>query len=225
MKKETACEKYNEIVKRNIENNLKEEDYKDSDKYFSEIIKPIICIEGNAEIEIVMSSDGVCGIKKIKKFSYGKELIEKYRLLREDMFNCLQWPIHQMSINQMRGFVRIFNDRVDLLLRDIQEFYGIVENATFSSEIINKIKNNCRLYRAYLNMETFAWLCSFKNFDDFIKRRNLTAFVDYDVFERKYIARVWTKEDSNEFSKEYFDRLCERVKKYKGMLNSFEASV
>ncbi len=84
-----------------------------------------------------MASDGLCSYKKICIVRKNqKEIKETYRLLRENMFECLVWPAYAVSINQMRSNKSTFNDRLDLTLIDIQKFYEIVRNKRFSIELI-----------------------------------------------------------------------------------------
>lgn len=217
MNKEQASKKYTEIVNYNLKNEFS--NYKDPDQNFLETVTPIICIpnEEKKEITINMSSDGLCSINKIdiicKENNYIKE--EKYKLLRIGMFDCLIWPAYSISINQMRSNKGTCNDRIDLTLIDIQKFYNIVEGQKLSIEILNNIVDQCILGRAYLNSMTFSWLCSFKNFDDFIDKRHLQAYVT-EKNNKKYNAEIWTKnKDKNKFDRDYFNALCERIKTYK----------
>ncbi len=217
MNKEQASKKYNEIVNYNLENEFS--NYKDPDQNFLETVTPIICIpnEEKKEITINMSSDGLCSINKIKDICNDNNRIkEMYKLLREGMFDCLIWPAYSISINQLRSNKGTFNDRIDLMLIDIQKFYKIVEGKKMSIEILNNIadKSKCSLGRAYLNSITFSWLCSFENFDDFIDKRHLQAYVTKK--NNMYNAEIWTDiKNKNEFDSDYFSALCERVKTYK----------
>ena len=75
-----------------------------------------------------MASDGLCSHKKICIVRKNqKEIKETYRLLRENMFECLVWPAYAVSINQMRSNKSTFNDRLDLTLIDIQKFYAYMQ--------------------------------------------------------------------------------------------------
>jgi len=217
MNKEQASEKYNKIVKYNLENEFF--NYKDPDQNFLEIVTPIISIpnEEKNSITINMSSDGLCSINKIKNICYENDhIIEMYKLLREEMFDCLIWPAYSISINQMRSNKGTFNDRIDLTLIDIQKFYKIVEGKKLSIETFNTIVDECILGRAYLNIMTFSWLSSFKNFDDFIEKRHLQPYVTEKNNIQKYTAEIWTKnKDTSEFDSDYFHALCDRVKTYK----------
>lgn len=225
MNKEQASKKYNEIVNYNLNNEFS--NYKDPDQIFSETVTPIICIPNQEKkaITINMSPDGLCSINKIKDIykeqSHEYEnnrIIDMYKLLREEMFDCIIWPAYSISINQMRSNKGTFNDRIDLTLIDIQKFYKIVENKNFSIEIFNTIMDKCILGRSYLNIMTFSWLCSFKNFNDFIEKRHLQSYVTVTEENNieKYTAEIWTKnKNTNEFDSDYFNALCERVRKYK----------
>lgn len=219
MNKEQANNKYKEIVNYNLKNEFS--NYIDPDQNFLETVTPIICIANDEKksITINMSSDGMCSINKIKNIDCANNNIKhNYKLLREEMFDCLIWPAYSISINQMRSNKGTFNDRVDLTLIDIQKFYEIIEGKQFSIEIMNKIVEECRLGKAYLNIMTFSWLCSFENFDDFIDKRHLQAYVIKDKNTNKYNAEIWTiNKDTNEFDSDYFNALCERVKIYKGL--------
>lgn len=172
--------------------------------------------KSNIVESITLSSDGLCGIKKIIQFSSSvKEAKENYKLIREGMFECLIWPAHVQSINICRGFKYPFDDRIDLALVDIQSFYEKIDNEKkLSVSLINSIKNdkrNCLLDRAYLNLMTFTWLCSFGNFNNFIVERNLEAFVNNT--EGKLKAELWT--ETKKFDEEYFKKLISKTHKYR----------
>lgn len=130
--------KYNEIVKKNLEL-VTFDEYRDPDQLFEEEIIPVICVpnESRLRLKINMASDGLCSHKKICIVRKNrKEIKDTYRLLQENMFECLVWPAYAVSINQMRSNKSTFNDRLDLTLIDIQKFYEIVRNKRFSIELI-----------------------------------------------------------------------------------------
>lgn len=221
-KKSDAIERYDKIVLDNINNidNIIADGsyYKDPDQIFEEKIyinsKFII---GNGEhITIRLASDGLCGIKKIRDYSMNKKA--DYECIRKGMFECLIWPAYATSINQGRGFKSTFDDRLDLMLKDLEKFYDIICNGTnLSISLINKINDEhkgCKLAKTYLNIMTFAWLCSFKDFNDFIVRRNLQAFVKKDI-NGNYYAKRWTNDDENSFNQSYFNELIKRIQKYR----------
>lgn len=135
------------------------------------------------------------------------------------MFDCLAWPSHACSINQLRGCRTIFDDRIDLTLLDIQKFYNLIKGKSFSVELINAIEKHCCLSMAYLNAKTFAWLCSFSDFDDFIRRNG--PCLEYFVTEEngKYVAKYWTNNEEKRFNEKYFFELCKKVEKYKAEKN------
>lgn len=237
MDKKEAIDEYNNYVNKNLKQNFwnyasketaysdikKKEMYKDPDEAYDvslSVYENIIHIEGNKRSSTLhsfsLSSDGLCGIKKIIQCSASlKEAKENYRLIREGMFECLIWPSHAQNINICRGLKYPFDDRIDLTLIDIQSFYKkICENKELSLSLINDIKNdkeNCLLARAYLNLMTFTWLCSFHDFNSFIEERKLGPFVN--VSKGKFIAEQWT--DSKEFDNNYFIELINRTKEYK----------
>lgn len=199
--KSLAIEKYKKIVGDNL-NNLKIETYIDPDKFTNYDCE----VDG---LTINLAQDGLCGFKELIKHS--KNIESDYKLIREGMFDCLVWPSYAMSINQMR-YVK-YKDRLDLTLIDIQKFYVIIKSDTqLTPEITAKIFEKCELGRAYVFPHTFYWLRSFMNFNNFIKARNLEAFVDKDK-NGNFIANKWTYTEN--FDKEYFDELLKRVKKYK----------
>lgn len=237
MNKEEAKKRYNENVKKNLNQDFwnytsKEEAYEeikkkkiyiDPDEVYEDslaVYENITHIEENEKSStlhsVSFSSDGLCGIKKIIKFSDSLvEAQENYKLIREKMFECLIWPSHAQNINICRGFKYPFDDRIDLTLVDIQSFYKKVNgNNEISVSLINDIKNdkeNCLLDRAYLNLMTFTWLCSFGNFNSFIKDNNFGVFVK--CIEGKFKAEQWT--DKKEFDGDYFKELIKRTKKYR----------
>lgn len=129
---EDAEKLYNKIVDENFKKieQGKIDDILDPDeetKYSTEI-------DG---ISIILSQDGLCSIKKIKKFSCDKNIKNDYELIRKNMFNVLYWPAYAMSINTMRSSK--YKDRIDLLLNDINLFYKIVDEKTeLTTEIVKK---------------------------------------------------------------------------------------
>ncbi len=215
MNYKNAREKYKKIVQENLLSGLYE---LDPDQSFIDIIQ----INGNLE-KIKMASDGVCGYKQIKRiYNNIEKQKEVYLIIREDMFDFLIWPSQKVSINQQRyGY---FRDRLDETLIDIQKFYEIIEENNIKEinlkniEQIKKyfILKNCKMYNAYLQENTFKWLNSFKNFNDFIIKRNLEVFVKKE--NNNYKAELWTSK--KEVSKEYFEVLLEKIKKYKNILSS-----
>lgn len=210
--KKNAIDKYNEIVKTNLENYIDpDQTYEDEVSVYGNIIK---MNENTKSLNIRLSSDGLCSIKKIKIFSDNpKEVKENYKCIREGMFERLVWPSYAQSINQMRGLKTTFDDRLDLTLGDIQTFYKIVfKKSVLSVSLINEIWDKCILARAYLNLMTFTWLCSFNDFDSFITNRKLQTFVDKDE-NGNFEAKNWT--DTKDFDKSYFEELIKRIKEYK----------
>lgn len=201
---EDAEKLYNKIVDENFKKieQGKIDDILDPDeetKYSTEI-------DG---ISIILSQDGLCSIKKIKEFSCDKNIKNDYELIRKNMFNVLYWPAYAMSINTMRSSK--YKDRIDLLLNDINLFYKIVDEKTeLTTEIVKKIWENCDLARAYIFPNTFYWLRSFENFDNFVKnkQRDLSCFVP------EPIGQPWNN-TGNGFTQEYYDELLKRIKQYK----------
>ncbi|WMJ86746.1 hypothetical protein [Anaerocolumna sp. MB42-C2] len=196
-----AEEKYNKKVNYNLKH-LKDDEDEDPDK--STLYK---CdVDG---LTIYLAQDGLCGLKELKVHSENIE--SDYKLIREGMFDCLVWPAYAMSINQMR--YAKYRDRLDLTLIDIQRFYIFVKPDTeLTLEITANIFKECELGRSYVFPHTFYWLRSFKNFNDFIKDRNLGAFVDKDENDQ-FIAKEWINTESSE--KGYFKELLRRVENYK----------
>lgn len=216
LNKKKAIDKYNEIVKTNLETNFEyyidpDQTYEDEVSVYGNIIK---MNENTKSLNIRLASDGLCSVKKIEIFSDNpKEVKENYKCIREGMFECLVWPSYAQSINQMRGMKTTFDDRLDLTLIDIQTFYKIVfKKSALSVSLINEIWDKCTLARAYLNLITFTWLCSFNDFDSFIINRNLQTFVDKDE-NGNFEAKKWT--ETKDFDKSYFEELIKRIKKYK----------
>lgn len=211
-------ESYNKHVKKNIENNCYESNYTDPDVQFLVHIKPRIFInnDNEDELEIKMASDGLCGIKKIRKF-FKNKIIDDYKILREGMFKVLSWPVHSLSINQKRGFSSVFDDRLDLTLMDIQDFYNCIKGKRFSVETVNEIKKQCVMSDVFLNEPTLMWLCSFENFDDFVFNKNLQVFVKQQK-NGEYKADSWTGDlmgKRGKFTKEYYEELLKRARQWK----------
>lgn len=238
MDKKEAKRKYNDrvdkILKQKFWNYKSKEDafvdinnkriYMDPDEAYEISLSAydkIIKVEGNSHTSILekfdLSSDGLCGIGKILAFSSSVEESKvNYRLIREGMFECLVWPCHTQNINICRGFKNPFDDRIDLALVDIQSFYEKIGNKKdISIPLINDIKNdpnNCLLARSYLNLMTFTWLSSFENFNNFIEKRKLSAFVNGSNGE--YVAEQWT-DNTKKFDDIFFKELINRTKKYR----------
>lgn len=196
--KQSALEKYNEIVSDNLENGKGI----DPDKFSYYECR----IDG---LSIKLAQDGLCGLKEIKRYS--KNIEFDYKLIREGMFDCLVWPAYAISINQMK--YSKYKDRLDLTLIDIQKFYGFVKADTdLTPEIVAIIFEKCELGRAYIFPHTFYWLRSYENYNCFIRERNLGAFVNKDKNDQ-FVATKWTNTDN--FDLEYFTELLIRVNKYK----------
>lgn len=173
-------------------------------------------------IDIKLSSDGICGIEKVIEFSKEDEIVDNYRLIRENRF--LVWPTYAMSINQQRGFKNIFDDRIDLLLMDLKKFYSIMKNTPIidgNSSIINYNQviriNECKLARSYLNVNTLIWLLSFNNFENFVDENNLHIFVDESKENNdEYMVKNWAMDNTSFiFCKSYFNELIKRLKQEK----------
>lgn len=173
-------------------------------------------------IDIKLSSDGICGIEKVIEFSKEDEIVDNYRLIRENRF--LVWPTYAMSINQQRGFKNIFYDRIDLLLMDLKKFYSIMKNTPIidgNSSIINYNQviriNECKLARSYLNVNTLIWLLSFNNFENFVDENNLHIFVDESKENNdEYMVKNWAMDNTSFiFCKSYFNELIKRLKQEK----------
>ena len=204
MTDDDAKKKYDNIVNENIGELEKDPkiEIKDPDKYSN------YDVEVNG-LKVSLSQDGLCGIEKIRDFSLEEDIKNNYKLIRENMFDCLVWPAYAMSINQMRSVK--YRDRLDLLFIDLDKFYSIVsEDTEIREEIISKIWESCDLARAYVYPNTFYWLRSFKDFDNFVNKRKLGPFI-----ERQNGKPVIWKNSGDGFRKEYFDRLIEKAKDYK----------
>lgn len=201
--KKKAKDAYDSIVKENLDKILegKIDDVRDPDeksKYHIEI----------DELSILLGQDGLCSIKRIKEFSKNKEeQRDAYELIRKDMFGVLFWPAYAVSINTLRSVK--YKDRIDLLLNDIRKFYEIVKNDTeLTIDIMKKIWTDCELARAYIYPNTFYWLRSFGNFNNFITKdgRDISCFVPE--------GQSWQNTGEG-FTEEYYNELLNRIKKYK----------
>lgn len=208
----TPEEIYNDQVKDNIDNWGKE--YKDPDVVEEKTFRPIIFVDNinNETISIKMATDGLCGYKKIAS-------LKDYEIIRMGKYEALKWPVQSMSINQKRGFSSVFDDRLDMTLIEIENFYKAVENEHYSVSSILKIKDSCRaMWSVFLNEPTLMWLCSFANFSEFVIANNLQVFVKEKKENVEYEAVKWTNEEgekARQFSKEYYTELIKRAKAWK----------
>lgn len=196
-------QKYDERVDTNIKKLEKKQEGKCLDPDKSSQYKCVV--DGHT---ITLAQDGLCSLKIIEKYS--DNIASDYELIRKDMFDCLVWPRHQMSINQMR--YTKYRDRMDLLLIDIEKFYRIIsskKNITYD-DVQEEINAKCGLGRTFLFPNTFFWLCSFGSFNGFIERRRFQAFVDEQNGQFKAVK--WTDTDKFE---DYYVVLINKVKKYK----------
>ena len=222
---------YDDVVKNNLENCFdkdglyfdKGRNYIDPDCYTYQekwITPKIIIPQKNEQFLIGFRSDALFSrtkFSKINRSDMGNESDkELYKLFRENMGNCLVWPSRTWSINQARRSLGN-DDRLDLLLQDINTFYNICDrynaeglSAEFINEIIAEIPKTCY---AFLNMPTLIWLCSFSNFKDFIEKCNLKFFVDEE--EHGYVTNKWDN---------YYKNLYERTIRYKEDRNRKEYS-
>lgn len=203
VKIENTKKLYDKIVEENLRkiSEGKIDDIQDPDIKTKYSIK----IDG---VDILLAQDGLCSIKKIKEFCDGN-IVKDYKMIRENMFNVLYWPAYAMSINMMRSSK--YKDRVDLLLNDIYAFYEIVDEKTeLTTEVVKNVWEKCDLARAYIFPNTFYWLRSFENFDNFVKneQRNLSCFVP------EPIGQPWNN-TGNGFTQEYYNELLNRIQQYK----------
>lgn len=209
-----AKEIYDSIVEENIRNNLKV--FKDPDIPYEDtmIIEKSVVHEEN-KIDITMSADGLCSVRKIQLMCENDEclILEKYILLRKGMFDCLKWPSYALSINRLRANKAI-NDRIDLTLADIQRFYEVIYQKKPSLELFCDILNNrqLKLRYAYYNIMTFSWLKQFEDFENFIIQNNLMEFIK---MENGKVVPWISEKYTNTFCKEYFAELCDRAYSYK----------
>ncbi len=210
---------YDDDVKYNLDNCFDEsgnfvnsEDYKDPDysTYHSIVVVPKILIskngEENAEIKVGMTSDGLISVKKLEKYTIdGISEKDLYILFRMGMKNFLVWPSRTWSINQARRSLGN-DDRLDMLLCDIAEFYYISKDydnitAEFISKVYEKLPNTAG---AFLNMPTLVWFSGFRDFNEFIIKRKLEEFVKKE--DNNFIAVEWD---------EYYEELIKRTIAYK----------
>ena len=213
---------YNKVVRDNLRNistvTLKKPDFSYTE-YVAVEHSFLYAEDGVYEMEISLAPDAICGDKTIDKMVslYPDEYERKslYKLIRDDRFDCLIWPTYATSINQMR--YAVYRDRVDLTLMDVERFYNIIEDEAklgnaFSEAAFDRIEKECKLSKAYLNFHTLAWMCSFKNFTDFVEKRGLQKFVERKG--KKYHATMWAgdgiKIDSEDYKK-YFEVLVEKL--------------
>lgn len=220
---------YDDVVKKNLDTcfdssgNFIEDNYQDPDNYSitTEKCLPKIILADKTNdvvVDIKVSSDGLISCKKFLNFSFSN-LTDKnlYFIFRHGMEKCLQWPIRTWSINQARRSCGN-DDRLDLLLVRIQTFYEICNNNMnigLCPKFINEVYSECgKVALAFLNMPALIWLCCYENFNDFIEKRNLKAFVNRDN-SGFYHAVEWAN---------YYDELLVRTKKYRDNNNmqSFE---
>lgn len=175
-------------------------------------------------VEIKISTDGICSIKKSIQFSKNnKDIISNYKITRENKY--LRWPAYMLSINQQRSYKSKFDDRIDLLLLDIKELYNILvnnenqEEFSISYQQIKQIKEKCKLEYAYLNIHTLIWLKSFKSFDAFIAGNRLQMFCE--SVGGHYIVERWS--ESEFFDEKYFNKLIAKCKTNKAENGNLDA--
>lgn len=168
------------------------------------------------ELDCYFKSDGLCGYKKIEKLTSNiKEQKKLYGLIRNDMYDCLIWPVHVNSINQLRGL--ILQDRIDLTLLDIKMFYTIINRNKSEDDKTKEIQNECKLGKAFVVDKTYIWLKSFKSFDTFIKSRKLKEFVEGTS---NFYVKDWSEMDLPPemfcgVTDKYFAQLFYRADNYK----------
>ncbi len=112
-------ENYNIYIKA-VENNLKylfdDTKYIDPDLFVSQEYK---CPK-NSKKTYILASDGICGIKYLRKYiSDDNNIKDYYRTLRQLI---LVWPRHKESVNQRRW--RKYRDRLDFTIYDIKQYYS-----------------------------------------------------------------------------------------------------
>lgn len=194
----TPQEKYNEDVEYNI-GVLKSGDVK---KYYDPDRRSArLCEEFNPRF--YMGQDGLCGIKEI--INHSKDIVKDYKIIRENQFDLLVWPKHKMNINVMRYMK--YRDRIDLLLIDINRFYQFTKGENkLTEKLKSDILNGCDLGRAYVHPYTFEWLKSFKNFEGFVKSRNLGRFIEKNGDE----PIEWEGCGAG-FTQEYYDKMISKM--------------
>lgn len=186
-------EKYKDKLEKNIklieENRIDE--CIDPDKYINQIY--II----NSE-EIKLGTDGICGIKYLKRYYNNQKLKDVYITIRNKI---IVWPKHIKSINQRR--YQVYRDRIDFTIFDIKMFYENKE----SNLVVEKSKSE-----RYLN--------KLGNFKKFIEEYELQNFVNknYEVYNlasnsNKVIKNYQDYEFSEEINKQYLINLVEKLEK------------
>lgn len=162
--------------------------------------------------EFKMSSDAMCGWKKLYKLREGdKSWLIDYCEIRANTSGYFVWPKHAVpTINTLR--YAVFKDRVDHTLFDISIFYGYKEIFDVDKNI-TKFKNNvekCKLGAAYLNEKgTNSWLLAFDSFIDFIDKMCLKRFVnkDYKVINLETLIEMSNEDIYYEFTENYLVNL------------------
>ncbi|MDO5149480.1 MAG: hypothetical protein Q4D76_08820 [Oscillospiraceae bacterium] len=206
-----------------------DKNYDDPDDYtYGEIfVTPCILFPKPRTItKIAVKTDGLLSKNKFSKIKAvtGLDNItdkEIYFIFRESMNKTLIWPCNTWSINQARRSYGN-DDRLDMLLYDIELFYRICNKFnSISTEFINEIyaEINPSGARAFLNMPTLMWLCQYDSFNSFVTNRKLECFVDEDKDTEKesvnYKATIWEN---------YYQQLYERTINFrtKNEMNTYE---
>ncbi len=163
---------------------------------------------------IRVKTDGILGYKEIERLgkTYHFEPICMYDFVRKDMYDCLVWPVHANSINQLKG-IRL-DDRLDKTLMEIKAFYDSLRKRV-------ALDTELKLWKAFTCPNTNKWLSSYNTFNKFVVERNLKPFVEPKMDqEGDYIVADWTVQripDDCLFNvtEPYYAQLLVRIKKYK----------
>lgn len=160
-----------------------------------------------------VKTDGILSYKEIERLGkkYHFDPICMYSFVRKNMYDCLVWPVHSNSINQLKG-IRL-DDRLDKTLCEIKKFYYIVNDSAADTDL--------KLSKAFKYQETRKWLESYNTFNTFVDKRNLKLFVEPEMDQNgDYIVADWTEgiiPDNCSFpvTEPYYAQLLFRIEKYK----------
>ena len=120
----------------------------------------------------VFGMDCVIGWKRLFDLHEGNiQWIDDYAVIRSNLSAHWLWPrCGNNTINIVRA--RVFNDRADYTLFDIQQYYKAYPDIS-----------SCRMIAAFANPVTNRWLQQFDSFRSFVQNMRLQMFCTdaYDV--------------------------------------------
>ncbi len=185
LKKESPC------FIRSVCNSIMEDPDKCDNKLYFEKAKELkdlqftckrtSCIDKNG---ILLGMDCVIGWKQLFDLRKGDiQWLYDYEEIRSNLLAHWLWPrCGNNTINTVRK--RVFNDRADYTLFDIQQYYKLYPDMS-----------SCRMIAAFVNPKTNHWLQQFDSFRSFIQKMSLQMFCtdNFDVIDLSNTNEVLTE--------------------------------